>query len=84
MRACCTDRLIIALLEIRKESAVKSTNFSALRAEAPLHGKPSLLETPSVNSCLRPCINTLNTLNLAMNGGAQCAAKQARLKAILS
>ena len=48
------DRLIIALLEIRKVSAVKSTNFSALRAEAPLHGKPSLLETPSVNSCLRP------------------------------
>ena len=48
------DRLIIVLLEIQKVIAVKSKNFSAQRAEALLYGKPSLLETPSVNSCLRP------------------------------
>ena len=48
------DRLIIALLEIRKVIAVKSKNFSALRAEAPLYSKPSLLEIPSVIPAYAP------------------------------
>ena len=42
-------------------SAVKSKRFSALRTEAPLRGRPSLLETPSVKSCLHPCTGTVLT-----------------------
>ena len=42
-------------------STVKSKKNSALRTEAPLRGRPSLLETLSVNSYLHPCTGTVLT-----------------------